>query len=402
MSEQKPPAGTFASGRKESSASRPGRHVLIIDDDEDFLESLALLLERDGYVVRSAGGESEARECLRRFAADVALIDIRLRHGSGLEFLAELRRSYPGLVCIMMTAYASVPSATQALQEGAYDYLCKPFMKQELISALDRGFERVRLTRDRAAAAQALADRNRELEEINARLHESVKSLRGLSACTEVQELWTTLLADLGRTLAARGGSVYLLEQDRLELRGALDPGHAPRTIAYPLPAGSLFARAMATLQPVMTADLDGEGHVSPSGWPGYGDGSSLVFPLVESGADVDARCIGMVALHDKAEGPFTAHDRELGQILVSFGSEAVRALSAIEDLARSEEHLRKVIDHSPSAIALKDAAGRYLLVNRRLSSGMVSVPRRLRGGPPAICFPARSPAPIGRWTSRS
>ncbi len=352
-------------GPTDCTATQPGRQVLIIDDDRDFLESLALLLERDDYVVRTAGGEIEARQGLQSFAAEVALIDIRLRRGSGLEFLAELRHSYPELVCIMMTAYASVPSATQALQEGAYDYLCKPFMKQDLISALDRGFERVRLSKERAAAIQAVTLRNRELEEINARLHGSVKSLRGLSSCTNIRSLCTVLLADLGGTLAAKGGSIYLLQGGRLGLQGVRDPGHAPDSLQLPLKAGSLFAHAMATKKPVLAADLSREGHLCSSGWTGYSDGSLLVFPLIEPGGD-EACCFGVVAVHGKDGGPFTARDRELGQILVSFGCEAVRALSAIEDLARSEEHLRKVIDNSPSAIALKDAEGRYLLVNRR------------------------------------
>ena len=167
---------------------RVGRHLLVVDDDRDFADSLSHLLTLEGYDVARAYSLSSALAMLDDIAVEVALIDIRLGENSGLKLIVDLRKRHPEAVCVMITAYASAETAIEALQEGAYDYLCKPFFSEDLLATLDRCFERIALTRSREEAEAALRQRNRELEDINARLRTVVASLKGLSSSSSLRD----------------------------------------------------------------------------------------------------------------------------------------------------------------------------------------------------------------------
>lgn len=156
------------------------RHILVVDDDKDFADTLARLLTLDGYKVSRAYNIVDAQTAFDRVPAEIALIDIRLSGRSGLDLVSVMRQRSPEVICIMMTAFSSVQSAIEALQQGAYDYLSKPFYPEQLRAALKRGFERLALAKGRERAEAALRQRNRKLEELNKRLARSEERLRNI------------------------------------------------------------------------------------------------------------------------------------------------------------------------------------------------------------------------------
>ena len=110
-------------------------HALIIDDDTNFRTSLELLVQREGFVTRTAGSLAEARESLAAGTPDVVLVDLTLPDGDGLAWL----RSEPAASTaevIVITGSTSVDSAVDALRGGALDYLTKPIDRARLRSAL--------------------------------------------------------------------------------------------------------------------------------------------------------------------------------------------------------------------------------------------------------------------------
>src|ERR1700741_1538068 len=135
-----------------SHAPSLSRRVLIIDDDRDFADSLCNLLALEGYEVEVAYSTAEALGAIDRFILEVALIDIRLGAQDGLALVSEFQQRRKDVMCVIITAYASVDTAIQALQKGAYDFLCKPFYPEDLTATLGRCFERLALTRGREAA----------------------------------------------------------------------------------------------------------------------------------------------------------------------------------------------------------------------------------------------------------
>jgi signal transduction histidine kinase len=134
--------------------------VLIVDDEESVLVSMAAILELEGYAVETTTSGRRALERLRQKHFDVVLTDLRLDDLDGLTILAEVRKTSPETAGIVLTGYASLESAVKALREGAYDYLIKPCEVEELKVTVARGVERRQL-------ALALQQRVRELEEAN-------------------------------------------------------------------------------------------------------------------------------------------------------------------------------------------------------------------------------------------
>jgi signal transduction histidine kinase len=123
----------------ESDSPFMERHrVLIVEDDRDFAESLAELLEPLGFVVSSAHSAGEALARLADFSADLALIDVKLGTDNGVELVPLLHTKRPNLVCILMTAYADLDAAMSAVRSGAKDYLLKPLSPKTLPGRLTR------------------------------------------------------------------------------------------------------------------------------------------------------------------------------------------------------------------------------------------------------------------------
>ena len=129
-----------------SSAALP--RVMVVDDDRDFADSLASFLMLHGCDVMTANSDTAAERVCGSFGPDVALIDLRLGRTSGLDLIAKLGDRDPNLLCVIVTAYAEIETAIQAIRRGAYDYLRKPLRNDELLVVLNRCFERQELRRE--------------------------------------------------------------------------------------------------------------------------------------------------------------------------------------------------------------------------------------------------------------
>ena len=143
---------TVAADRSaELKQSHAKRHVLIVDDDRDFADSLAAMIRPHGYQPAIAYTIEQARAAARALAPEVALLDIRLESASGFSLIEELRQFRADTLCIMITAYADLNSAVDAIQQGAYDYLRKPADPAAVFAALDRCFDRLHLQAEKSA-----------------------------------------------------------------------------------------------------------------------------------------------------------------------------------------------------------------------------------------------------------
>jgi len=106
--------------------------ILIIDDEETLRESLCRLLSKEGYAVSSAGSGEDALALIDTGGFDLVISDIILPGIDGIEVLRKAREKYPDQMVIMITAYASLETALEALRAGAYDYIMKPVLHEEL------------------------------------------------------------------------------------------------------------------------------------------------------------------------------------------------------------------------------------------------------------------------------
>jgi two-component system, cell cycle sensor histidine kinase and response regulator CckA len=132
--------------------------VLIVDDDEGFRDSLKDILEEHGYNVTCAGTCAGALTITSELMPAAALLDIKLPDGSGTALLSELKKINKECVCTMMTAFADLRTAVQALEHGAYHYLQKPFQPLELLNLLEKIFETIRLRQKNILAEKELRE----------------------------------------------------------------------------------------------------------------------------------------------------------------------------------------------------------------------------------------------------
>ncbi|MBN2356857.1 sigma-54-dependent Fis family transcriptional regulator [candidate division KSB1 bacterium] len=119
--------------------------ILVVEDNEDLCQTIADVMKREGYVVKTASSGEEALSKIERGLTDLVLLDIKLPKMSGLEVLAKLRDMTPDLLVIMITALTDARPAVEALKSGAYDYLLKPFELDELKLVVAKALETHRL-----------------------------------------------------------------------------------------------------------------------------------------------------------------------------------------------------------------------------------------------------------------
>src|SRR5215472_14230229 len=129
--------------------------ILIVDDEKNIRTHLATYVRSLGHSAESAADADAALALVGERAFDVMLSDVRMAGMDGLALLREVRRRRPEIVVVLMTAYATVAQAVEAMRAGAYDYLVKPFSLDQVNLLLDRVLEVSNLRRENRTLRRA-------------------------------------------------------------------------------------------------------------------------------------------------------------------------------------------------------------------------------------------------------
>jgi putative nucleotidyltransferase with HDIG domain len=204
--------------------------VLIVDDEEPICEILSSLLEVRGHPCLTAPSAVAALPMIaqepQRFG--LVLSDIIMPEMNGLAFLERLRELYPDLPVIMLSAVQDVRVAMDAIRKGAYDYLVKPFDRDQLYFVVGRALERRRLIEDNRRYQQhleaAVADRTRRLQEALAQLERSYDfTLEALGSALDLKDSGTEGHSRRVTTYSVAIAQAMLLGQEAIKTvaRGA-------------------------------------------------------------------------------------------------------------------------------------------------------------------------------------
>jgi DNA-binding NtrC family response regulator len=182
----------------------PQIRVLVVDDDEVTCNLLEEVLSREGYVVDRALNGRQAIDRGEHCPYDVVLTDIKMVGLDGMEVLRAYRQKSPQTIIIMMTAFGSIETAIQAIKEGAYDYVSKPFKLEEIKLTIYRALEQNRLLQENLLYRQELITKYK-LENIVGR---SPQMLQVYKTIARVAESRSTVLlvgeSGTGKELVAR------------------------------------------------------------------------------------------------------------------------------------------------------------------------------------------------------
>jgi two-component system response regulator HydG len=138
--------------------------ILLIDDEKSMIETLSVLLKREGFDVLAALSGSEGIECFSESKPDLVLTDVRMPKVSGVDVLEAIRERDPTTPVVLMTAQASLQSAIQAVNLGATHYVQKPFSNEELVAILRRSLDIGRVERENVQLKRQIRKtKNKEL-----------------------------------------------------------------------------------------------------------------------------------------------------------------------------------------------------------------------------------------------
>ena len=136
-------------------------NVLVVDDETGILETLRILLKNEGFTPHVALGGKQGLDQIAALAPDIVLTDVRMPSVTGLEILSAARAKDPDLPVILMTAQADLRSAIQAVNEGAYYYIQKPFVNGDIVAILRRAAEHRQLRVENRSLKQEISRRDR-------------------------------------------------------------------------------------------------------------------------------------------------------------------------------------------------------------------------------------------------
>jgi two-component system phosphate regulon sensor histidine kinase PhoR len=143
---------------------RPDALVLVVDDEQDIRDASERILSRVGYHVQKASRGDEALDILNKERVDILLLDLKMPGMDGLEVLERIRKQNTQIQVIVITGYATVETAIEAMKQGAYDFIPKPFEPDQLRIVVNRAWEKMCFIRE---AEKLELERNRTLSDLD-------------------------------------------------------------------------------------------------------------------------------------------------------------------------------------------------------------------------------------------
>ena len=134
--------------------------ILVVDDEQSLREVLSIMLKRAGYAVTIAMDGEDAVELLQKEIFDLVITDLRMPKVDGMEVLKAVKSASPETVVLIITAFASADSAVEAMKQGAYDYLTKPFQVDEVQLIIRNALEKRRLTTENMILKREMASQS--------------------------------------------------------------------------------------------------------------------------------------------------------------------------------------------------------------------------------------------------
>ena len=186
--------------------------ILVADDDEIARDVIRSLLSKEEYPVVTAKDGLEAIRVLRLEGINLVITDLRMPGADGIEVLKYAVRKNPDIAVVIITAYGTLDTAIEAIKEGAYDYMTKPYKVQEILALAEKAFKRELLIQENKELIQHLRDTYRDIEviktiagsknpEITTSWIERIERLKGMNVLTtdEVEILKERLVKGYGR-----------------------------------------------------------------------------------------------------------------------------------------------------------------------------------------------------------
>jgi len=274
--------------------------ILIIDDEERMCDSLKTLLEIEGFEVEAFNNSRKALEFLNNNPVDLVISDIKMPGISGIEVLQKAHSIDSNLEVILMTGYASVASAKEAVDLGAFSYLTKPVEFDELKIAVDRSLEKRQVALEKEKLFLQLQRTNSLLEKKLSEIDALYSAGTILATTIDLTETLTQILSLAIDVIGAKVGSVMILDRDNNELYIGAPCGLSKEIVANTrLKLGDSISGYVAqTGNPLIIKDIEQDTHFPRINRQHYESKSLISVPLKYKGS-----VHGVINLNNKTVG---------------------------------------------------------------------------------------------------
>lgn len=137
--------------------------ILIVDDEPDMLELLSMIItEKTPYEVITTNNPLEVADIIKGTNFDLVIADLKMPGMDGIELLASVKKLDPDLTVIIITAYATIESAVETMHKGAFDFITKPFRKEQILYTIDRALKWQKMQKENIMLKEALSKKTGE------------------------------------------------------------------------------------------------------------------------------------------------------------------------------------------------------------------------------------------------
>lgn len=311
------------------------QRVLVVDDDPNILEVCKGVLAGQGYETTCVTTGHQALQEVRRQPFPAAVVDLVLPDVGGLDVVSAIRQADAEAVVVIITGFASLDSAIEAVRRGAYDYLRKPFEAADLTSILARGLEHRQLIKENEQLVTKLNRLNQQLQQNKARLEDKMRIAteemavfidlgRRLSEAHDSPTTAQYILQAAIQLTGADSGAILVVDGSLSRLYPIVSLGiTAEELAASPLLVGEgILGEVASSATSKVVNDLLADPQLSEDNLVYVGIRSVLAHPLV-----TDETVVGIIALFDKPDGPFTDSNLNLIALLAAQVSTVLAAM---------------------------------------------------------------------------
>jgi diguanylate cyclase (GGDEF)-like protein/PAS domain S-box-containing protein len=326
--------------------------ILVVDDDALIREIAREIMAPARYKVFTAKDAQEGFNILENEQIDLVLLDIVLPSESGIEIIPSINKISPDSAVIIMTAYASIDVAVEAIRKGAYDFIRKPLKEEELLHAVERVLERQDLVVENRTLTQELKERLTKLE-----FFKSVS--REISSTLDLQGLLEKVMEITKTVMGAEACSVLLHDEATGELTFTVALGKKGEDVKELRirPGQGIAGWVFEHKEPLLVRDVkkDTRFYRAVDQKTGFESKSMIAVPLLVKG-----RILGVIQVINKVDkGHFEAEDMDLLLTISGPIAVAINNAETADDLKRSEEKFHKISSSAQDAIIMMDSNGK-------------------------------------------
>jgi len=322
--------------------------ILWIDNDIQFIEDIEKKFNNH-YLIIKAQHFNTALEILRSHPPELIITEWILPDEQKEKIIYSLKDMIKHIPVIIVSSHNESRDIVKAIKAGVQDYITKPVSNaQDLLEIINNTSESIATFNKTFFNHDSPKNNESTIDDINIHLQNDSESKKhNFSFTPPISQFGERLINSFGQHMLASGGSLYMVESDGLRLVHALDPGHAPWFVPFPLKKKSVLEYIMTTGKPLLVQNFKNSTKFVSSGWDGYLDDSVLAFPI----PDENDRIVGLLSFHSRVQPKFSEQDKDFGSLLAHFTSETLRAIKVTYALKESQERLRLTLEATNDGI---------------------------------------------------